>query len=442
MKTSHRFARRRPVQVTFAYFVVAMLACLTGVTHAAQTEEDAGALLASLDTMPCDLEVVGVRLDEVLETLSAELPVQITADWSALDSIFVERDDEVSVRMPRSNAAAVLDGIVRQLGDEFDRPVVESYAGQLVLTSRLGAVRYATTVVYDVRDLLRNNTLNRLRENNRAKSNDDANDVDDDDDVDEDIELSQGESKGGDPVRNVNTPADHASSPGADDVGPAHDMQDITDHDTDTGAVLLHIELTPGEQLMELIAYHVDPDAWDAYGGSRAKITERNGLVFVTAAPSIHLQFSRALAQLRLAHPTQMHLSVTVVEVPRTLLIRPVYQRLRTDSARRTYVLHADETTILWNGSVLQAFDIPTTLQTGEDGFTINVTTTCTRSTDDEICIAFDVHIVNVGFVSDVRTTLVHRGPTTNSFVLAEVETRPSPGSNSVRQVLVATKPM
>ncbi|MCA9297369.1 MAG: hypothetical protein KC983_12650, partial [Phycisphaerales bacterium] len=145
---------------------------------------------------------------------------------------------------------------------------------------------------------------------------------------------------------------------------------------------------------------------------------------------------------LRRAIPTQLHLSITIVDLPRTLLENPAYQRLRSDAARRAFILDADDTAVLWDGSVLQAFDSPTTLQTEEDDFTVTASTTCTHATDDDaIRIAFAIHLLQHGKATDFDTMLVHRGPSTNAFILGTLGTLSAHDADRVRQVLVESSP-
>jgi hypothetical protein len=123
---------------------------------------------------------------------------------------------------------------------------------------------------------------------------------------------------------------------------------------------------TPGERLMWLLTDHVDPNAWINFGGDRAVISERGGVLIVTAPPSTHAKFREALRRLRTANPTGISFEAAIVELPRS-----VFQRLTRDfdaasTALGEAVLGARDGVTLWRASAAAAFGA-TALLTSEN---------------------------------------------------------------------------
>src|SRR6185503_1582349 len=72
---------------------------------------------------------------------------------------------------------------------------------------------------------------------------------------------------------------------------------------------------TAGEHLFQIITDHVDPDAWMNFGGDRAKVSEMDGILMVTAAPSVHRRFREALSTLRAAIDVNLAIDAAIVDV-------------------------------------------------------------------------------------------------------------------------------
>jgi hypothetical protein len=171
-----------------------------------------------------------------------------------------------------------------QLGDEFERPVWELHAGQVVITTRQGRERMRLVDVYDVRDLItEDGWAPAAAQMKQAAEKQDA----------------------------------EAEQNGEEDLTPA-----------------MNIPETPGEELMMLIARHLDPDAWMAFGGMSADISERDGKLLVTAPARMHAGFRDVLMRLRSANPATIMLDAMILDIPRAEYDRLV--RIHGRAGRRS----------------------------------------------------------------------------------------------------------
>jgi len=375
MKTTPRSCAHR-------LLVVVVLSVITIVNGRAIGATDAIELLEALETSIFDSSFDDIELREVLDIIERDLPAGITADWTALDAIFVDPDDRIELNMPRASAAAVIDGVIRQLGDEFDRPVLEVHAGQYMLTSRSGAARYATTLAYDVRDLLARDALDRLRD-----------------------EMTVDEADG------------HAADAPTEDEAPKTIDDAVPTPTADESSTR-----TPGEELLERLAYHVDPDAWVEYGGSRAKITERDGVLLVTAAPSVHRRLRYAVEQLRSAYPTMVEMTIDVISAPAEVLESLAMRRARSPRDRRRVLLGSDQAHHVWHGAVLAPLDERATLETSDERRTVRCAVDWSPPGDDGLMrgrVALTIR--DGGLNASVNTTII--APTGSNIVSLRVDT-------------------
>ncbi len=117
---------------------------------------------------------------------------------------------------------------------------------------------------------------------------------------------------------------------------------------------------------MLLISDHVDPEAWINFGGSRARITERDGVVFVTAPPTTHRKFREALRYLRMANPASVTIEAMIVDVPRDDFDRVVRRYDRGPSALVGAIRAASTGTVLWQARSIVAMDELLQVESGD----------------------------------------------------------------------------
>ena len=320
-------------------------------------------VLTQLDAARLSMDYHDEPLEQVLVDLNAHLPMTVRADWATLRRLGVDADDRTTLRISAGGTAA-LSALSLTLGDEFERPVFEVHAGQMVLTTVQGTEAMRLTAVYDVRDLLADAALfQRLR-----------------DEVPPMEEEKPAAPKESEP----------ATQPQPDPV-PARWPQAFPPHGRPRHTILTDAapaeqvvkdnpiagrEQTPGEQLINLITDHVDPEAWMNFGGSRAKVTDQNGVLLVTATPTTHRKLIRALEQLRDASSSSIHVKAAIVDVPRS----------RWDSLQRQYDLHSaalamavrddSAAVIVWTSSAPSTIDHPLTIESQASDVTVRCVVT------------------------------------------------------------------
>jgi hypothetical protein len=223
-----------------------------------------------------DAEIISVRyqdqpLREVIDDLDERLPTSVRADWDALDFIGVEPRQTVRLTIESAPASSVLRSIEIMLGREDNRPRFEAFGGQLVLTSGRGSAAMRHTAAYDVRDLIAGDRQ---------------------DGVGAAIDAPQ-------PV------------PGDDEAAPQEEEE------AEVSGAAPPRSRTPGEQFMMTLTDHVDPDAWVSFGGDRAEIGERDGVLIVTAPATTHRRLRETLEQLRAASPTGVAVEAAILDLSR-----------------------------------------------------------------------------------------------------------------------------
>ncbi|UCD74638.1 MAG: hypothetical protein JSV91_12720 [Phycisphaerales bacterium] len=308
--------------------------------------------LESLDATVLSVDYEYEPLERVLEDLGDRIGVPVHGDWPTLDRLGVVADDDVTFRLSRGNASTVLAGLSLLLGDEFERPTFEWHAGRMVLTSFQGTAAMRLTDVYDLRDLLSDDAVT---EQLRAGRPDPAGPV-----VAEEAEEEAAELEGAEGAT-----ADPESIGGGDDEGTGEDEPPDDEAESpwklpdlsDLPAPSEPRSLSPGEELVALITEHIDPEAWINYGGNLALISERDGLVMVTAPPTMHRKLRNALARLRRVNPRGLSIETAIVDVPRDELVR-LRRRYDASSAMLGRALmQGEDAIVLWRAESAVAID-------------------------------------------------------------------------------------
>lgn len=316
-------------------------------TAVAGGPDDAGQLQAAirqldeLDWVVLSVDYQDEPLERIMADLDQRMPVELRADWPALKRIGVRGHERVSFRLSNASAATVLAGLTLVLGDEFEHPIFEAHGGQIVLSTLAMTAAMQLVDVYDVRDLLADG---RAVERLRAE-----------------LPLPAPPVS---PEASPERPAEDARETGPQrepDSGSAPQTQEAGEVERLLGDVPSTRLLSPGEELLRLISDHVDPEAWIQFGGSRAKISERNGVLMVTAPPTTHRRLREALRLLRLTIPSSISLDAAIVDLPAVRLTALGRRHQRGTAALAEAILAAAEATIRWRtvavvsiGSVLE----------------------------------------------------------------------------------------
>lgn len=247
-------------------------------------------LIERLETSITSVTLDQVPLPDVLAELSDRLDCSVEADWDALDMIGIDQRDDLSLQLSRQSGLAVLSAVALMLGDAYDRPVFEAHAGRMILTSVEATAGMRETTAYDVRDILADTSLmQRLRES-AARESDETGSEEATDAIEPPV----------DPTKLM--PPDWPKPP------PIEGLPEDGE--------IIRRPPTPGEELINLITDHVDPEAWQNFGGSRAKTTDHAGVLLVTAPPMTHHRLRGALGQLRRAIGLTVRLEALLLELP------------------------------------------------------------------------------------------------------------------------------
>jgi len=229
-------------------------------------------VLEQLDTNLVSIDYAGLPLEHVLVDLGRQMPVPLHADWLSLELLGIKRDTPIALRLDNVPLSTALAGLLLDMGTEFDRPSFEYHEGRIVITTLDATARVRMVATYNIRDLLADETL---------------------------VDRLEREA----PLPTI------AHESGNDD----DTSQDETE---DEGEVPALARRTPAEALLDLIADHVDPEAWLEYGGNRAKITEHQGVLLVSAPATLHKKLREAIEQLRRAIPSNVWLDAAVLTIP------------------------------------------------------------------------------------------------------------------------------
>ncbi len=302
--------------------------------------ERALALLDTLDAVTVTVDYDDEPLGEVIRHLAGLLPVSFAADWPALRMLSVRPRDRVTLRATSVSAAFALASLSFELSDGLDRPRVEAYAGQIVLTTPEATAAMQVTDVYDLRDLLADETTLRT--------------------VREDVPPIPVVDP--DPEPGPETDPEPDDAPGIA-LSPIENLSDRPEPPP----------LTPGVELMNLLVDHVDPEAWHTYGGDRASISEHGGAVVVTAPPSMHRKLRNVLKRLRRLHPQAVTIEATIVDLPRPILDQLTRRFDRASAALGRAVLLAPAAAPLWRAASGVGLDQDLSLRSTNGGIEITV---------------------------------------------------------------------
>ena len=298
-------------------------------------------ILERLDGIPLTAEYRNEKLEEVINDLNGHLPIPVRADWRSLERLGVHPDDQVTLRLNPTVASTVLAALVMTIGDEFERPVFEAHAGQMVLTSLQGSAPMRITATYDVRDLLANEELiQQLRDDFTAPDQQPATQPD---------SAHEPEAKPAPDAAPEPAPQNEPMGPLSRRHGPGGNPNlPIPHFDEQPPTPQQSRPLSPGEQLYMLITDHVDPEAWMNFGGDRARVSDANGVLMITATPSVHRSFRDALDALRRANPSTITIDAAIVDLPRSLYEQLVRQSPPNSAPLAAAIRTASASKILW----------------------------------------------------------------------------------------------
>lgn len=272
-------------------------------------------ILDRLDALPAAVDVSDERLDAVLAAWSAQWSVPVLGDWDALAGIGIRPRDPVTFAIRDASASSALAGLSMALAKDFARPRFDVSEGRVVLTTIDGLGAMQVTDVYDVRGLLESDAvLERLQRRRPV-----------------------------DPGR----PEEEADAPPTNEPGLLPPMEPI-----DPASVAPRPRAT---ELVDLIVEHVDPDLWVMFGGVAARVSERDGVLMISAPASTHRKIRQALRRLQATMPRNVTFDLAVIEVA-----GPVMEQLRrrhdanSDTLVRAALRH-DDTIARWRTSAVVA---------------------------------------------------------------------------------------
>lgn len=339
------------MMLAFMFMTVALLV----QPHVGDLER-ALALFDLLDATTISVDYRNQPLQDVIDDLNANLPVPVRADWESLERLQIDAEQPVTLRIDRGSASSALAGLMVVLGDEFSRPVYEAHADQIIITTAHGTAPMRLTAVYDVRDLLANTALvQQLREQRPMAEiepehqTEPTNESSIDDAANDEVNDPEPPSDDASPMEEPTPPSDvPATAPGSNTpflrlpIGDALPLPHFDD--------LAPTASSPGEELLLLIFEHVDPEAWFDLGGDRAKATEIDGVLMVTAPPSTHRRLRDAIERLRLANPANLAFDAAIVELPQEVFEQLSRQR-GEGGALAAAIRREPQATTLWQTS-------------------------------------------------------------------------------------------
>jgi hypothetical protein len=200
--------------------------------------------------------------------------------------------------------------------------------------------------------------------------------------------------------------------------------------------------LSPGEQLIMLITDHIDPEAWTNFGGDRARVSERNGLIILTASPTVHRRLQSALELLRKASPQNLLIEASIVDVPRS-----AYERIsRVSGAGASASLRSmPEAVTLWNALEPIAVGATLTTQSTSQGADIRVSITPRfDGASGSLRIEVDASTEADGDKRSVKTTAALAGGSGSggaSDTAIEFPSTGTPAPEYVRLLLLTVRP-
>lgn len=370
---------------------------LLSVALAAATDtselDAAMALLDRLDAASTSVEYREQKLGAVIEDLSQRLQVPVRSDWDSLVRLGIRPDDPVTFRVGVSKGAAILAGLALTMGDEYERPVFEAHAGQMVLTTQNVSAAMRVTGVYDVRDLLADAAL-------LAKLSPPASDHADDSSAEPSDDRKPATSHEPPAI----APREPADPPpvGGRRHHPAPNPPESPEITAEPPA-----PPTAGQRLFQIISDHVDPDAWMNFGGDRALVSEIDGVLIVTAPPTTHRRFREALSTLRAANAPGLSVDVRIIDVERPMIDRLKRQSPPNSSSYLAGLSDPAVGRVVWTASGEVAIGAGLDVETKADAILVRVKLQPSRNADaGTLTIEIEAHTRLGSDERSVRTTI------------------------------------
>lgn len=384
-----------------------ILTCLTAAAMSivSATGDDLEAslnLLDELDHVRLDVDYHDAGLEEIIDDLNARSGLSIRPDWDELAGLGVDHYTSLTIIRDSIRLADVMSTITAALDDGISRAIFEAHHGEIVFTSEDATAEMALTAVYDVRDLLARGAVEAL------------------DSLSPPIEpaiLDKSESE---------------SEEGAEQ-----------EEDADTGAAEEALdaprrELTPAEDFMLHLSDHVDPEAWIEYGGQRARYTDRNGVLIVSAPPSVHRNLQNALRQLRRANPSGVTIEAGIVEIPRSMYDRMIKRYGSSSASAARTALLARDGLVLWRSDATGSMDKTISIDSRSEGTHITLAMTPHFQAEKGLLqLDVDVNTTAGDDQRSVATTITF--PATRGAAMIELPAGPSDGraNDSVRLLVL-----
>lgn len=301
------------------------LSSASGTALAESELEQSLAILEGLSEQKLGLVARDDQLEAVLEDLQARMTAPLRVEWEALAGLQIKPSTKVTLRVPDGSVRDVLAAIMLAIAPQYETPVFDVGAGHVIITTVEGAARLRQTHMYDLRGVLGDDRAEEALRNSLERRD----------------------------QRNPDAAPPSTAPPG----NPAPTGPDARpEGEPDDAAATPPEPVTRGGRLMSMLIEHIDPEAWLAAGGSRGRIDERDGFLYVTAAPRIHFQLRALLDQLQTLHPRSASIEATLVRLPAEQL---ELLRRRHESASLLLgenILASAGLERLWSGSALTRF--------------------------------------------------------------------------------------
>ncbi len=233
------------------------------------------------------VDFAGNPLEAVVRYLGTVSGQNIYVDWKALGFIGVDPSDPVTLQLSDVSLETVLDRVLDQVGDGYDRPEWSIQDGIVNVSSEEALRKNTVTVVYDIRDLLFD-----VPHFGEAPS------------MGLSEALAQGVPAAGLGGGGLGGGATFGGRSGGNAVfsdpgeqAPRPSREEIVD------------------QLVSLIQDTVDPDGWRDLGGDTGSLQELNGNLIITNTLRNHRQIEGLLSQLREIRAIQIGVDARLMAV-------------------------------------------------------------------------------------------------------------------------------
>lgn len=209
----------------------------------------------------------GVSLADVVDFMRTASGANIDPDWSALDSVGVNRDTQVSLTLSNVSIRSLLDRVVSRVNSTSTSRIDWTVQDGVVVIASDEAIRKKTElIIYDVRDLLI-----------------DVPDYDRVPEIDLQTALQSGQGGGQSPFRNDQQNADELRQRRREE------------------------RTRKLEELVSIIEENIDED-WENRGGQTGKIKSNEaGTLIITNTPKAHRQVVDLLSKLRAVRSMQVN---------------------------------------------------------------------------------------------------------------------------------------